>query len=1131
MTLLADAAARERIRTSLGETLVVEAAAGTGKTSEIVRRIAAVLGRGVTTADRVVALTFTVKAAGELKLRVRAELDRTRVDAPPDEARRLDAALRELEHARIHTIHGFCAELLAEYPVAARVDPTFATLDDPARDRLYREVFSSWLERALEQPGPGLRRALHRFAAEDSPTEALLAAGRTMLEWRDYATPWRRDPFERGPAIDTVATALRALADLVRLGTAADPLFRACAPAGELHRDVERLVAAVPRPDDALEALLARAAADRDFVAPARGGRGTWYAAGVTRQAVVDAHAVFLTALLSFARAANADLAALLHGELAATMLAFEAATARSGHVDFLDLLLRAREVLRGDAGVRRQLQERFSHLFIDEFQDTDSVQAEVLLLLAADDSAEADWRRTRPVPGKLFLVGDPKQSIYRFRRADVAAYREVRDLLVARGATLLTLETNFRTVPAIQRVVNAAFAGPMAEGAPHQCGYVPLRPDRPALPGQPAVVALPIPHPFGPSQQPTKKCCRQSQPQAVAAFLQWLLTASGWRVTGRDGAPVPVAPQHVCLLFKQFVDYRDDLTRPYLDALEARDLPHLLVGGRALHDREEIGTVRAALRAIEDPGEDLALYATLRGSLFGLSDLVLFEYRSRTGRITPFRIPEALPTHLVPVADALRIVLDLHRRRNRRPIAETLGRLLETTRAYAGFAFRPNGEQVLANVLLVLELARAYDTEGALSFRGFVERLEDSAERREATEAPTLEEGSEGIRLMTVHKAKGLEFPVVVLADLATNHRPSRARRWVDAARGLCAFPVLHCDPIELVENASTELAQEEAETVRLAYVAATRARDLLVVPVIGDRVWRDKWLTPLCAALPQPPQAPWAHAPGCPPFGPSTVLGGGGGIRPGRYVVPRDEAPLDVTWWDPACVADTRTPRFGLRAKVLLDPPEDATVVGADVAAFHAWEQARQMTRDTAATPSRVVAAVTRQPSPTAEAACASVVVVALGYEGPRGSGARFGTLVHEVLASVPLAAPTPEIEGLCTFHGRRLGAPEEERQAAAALVRATLAHGILLEAAAADAAGACYREVPVTLDRDGVLHEGVVDLAYRTDARWWVVDFKTDAEVSANVEAYTLQVATYVEAVAAATGEDCRGVLFAL
>src|SRR5262249_2726003 len=160
-----------------------------------------------------------------------------------------------------------------------------------------------------------------------------------------------------------------------------------------------------------------------------------------------------------FVRRAGAQLAPLLRDDLWPLVEDYERLKGRAGCLDFVDLLLRARDLVRDDVGVRQGLQARWTHLFVDEFQDPDPLQAELLLLLAAGDPDERDWRRVRPVPGKLFLVGDPKQSIYRFRRADVALYESVKSQLVDAGAAVLDLAVSFRAVPEIQEAVNAAFA------------------------------------------------------------------------------------------------------------------------------------------------------------------------------------------------------------------------------------------------------------------------------------------------------------------------------------------------------------------------------------------------------------------------------------------------------------------------------------------------------------------------------------------------------------------------------------------------------------------------------------------------------------------------------------------------
>ena len=199
-----------------------------------------------------------------------------------------------------------------------------------------------------------------------------------------------------------------------------------------------------------------------------------------------------------FIAASDADLAPLLHEALQDAIADYELLKSKSGCLDFLDLLIKVRDLVRDNRGVRLDLQRRFSHFFVDEFQVIpDPLQAEVLLLLAADHPDVADWRAVRPVPGKLFIVGDPKQSIYRFRRADVTQYEDVKRHLLVVGAEVLHLTTSFRAPPSIQRFVNSAFALAIAAD-PETSGYVALQPSRPEVKGRPTIIALPVPKPYG---------------------------------------------------------------------------------------------------------------------------------------------------------------------------------------------------------------------------------------------------------------------------------------------------------------------------------------------------------------------------------------------------------------------------------------------------------------------------------------------------------------------------------------------------------------------------------------------------------------------------------------------------------
>jgi ATP-dependent helicase/nuclease subunit A len=1161
VTPVADLAARERIRTSLGETLVVEAAAGTGKTTELVRRLINVLAAGRGTVESVAAVTFTDKAAGELKLRVRAGLEEARKHAGFAGSRaHLEDAIARLEEARIGTIHSFCADLLRERPVEARVDPAFQVLPDTEAEALYDRAFNGWIERCLDNPSEGLRRALRRLSSReggpnpgDGPIERLRRAGWGLAAWRQLRAPWRRPPFNRDGRIRSLLDRLAAFADqLATCGRSSDGFFEDTAAVRRVAADVREAQAFQAADLDGLEAALIDLARDKKFRRPRRGSDRN-YSAGVSRAEILATHKVLVQTLEEFERDADADLAALLQSDLFETVDRYEALKARQGALDFTDLLIMARDVLRNCRDVRAVMQRRLTHIFVDEFQDTDPLQAEIVLLLAADDPEIDDWRRVSPVPGKLFIVGDPKQSIYRFRRADVGTYQAVKALLRGRGAIPLELTTSFRAVPSIQRLVNRAFGAVIREDPRTlQAGYVPLTPHRDEG-TRPAIVALPVPSPTGASGQIIKAAIRESLPDAVAAFVSWLLNESGWTVSERDRAePVPVESRHICLLFKQFSAWGEDVTQPYVEALEARAVAHLLVGGKSFHVREEVQCLRSALAAIEWPDDELSLFATLKGSLFAIGDEELLEWRHRFGRLHPYarRFEDGgpVPDHLAPIPRALTLIRGLHRRRNARSITETIHELLAATRAHAGFVLRPRGEQALANVMRIADLARTYEASGGLSFRGFIDRLQREADT-EAPEAPILEEGSAGVRIMTVHKAKGLEFPVVVLADPIANLGPRRASRYVDPESGLCALRLSGWSPHDLLDHEAREVERERAEGVRVAYVAATRARDLLIVPVLGDDPFDggwppadDGWLSPVQRAV-YPDKALRQLRPGdvlfAPRFGPDSVvrrpaddLAGPRTVSPGLHSIGGASGPgYDVVWWDPHVLHLNVAPAFGLRHDDLIRET-DGAVVADGRRTYEEWRGGRDRVRERAARPAialQTAAERARRQDAEIEQAAASVTVVdaALGIAKP--GGRRFGTLVHAVLAAVPLDATHEQIAAVVETQARILAAPAGEADAARNVVERLLHHPLLQPAHAAWHAGRCRRETPVSwIAADGTLVEGVLDVAFEDGHGWTILDFKTDGDLAGAEDRYRRQVAVYAMALATVTGRNVTGVL---
>jgi ATP-dependent helicase/nuclease subunit A len=1076
--------------------------------------------------------------------------------------------LTKLEEAHVSTIHGFCADLLRERPVEAGVDPLFAVLTEPQAERLFAEAFSGWLQQKLVDPPEAVRRALRRsagwsasrggFGQQDGPVDRLRQAAWDLAQWRDFPEPWTARPFARDQAIDASIAELHAFADLTESPSyARDNLYLDTAPARHLSQEIRLQVSIGAADYDGWEARLVDLSRHRSL-ANARHGRGPGYRAGVTRAQVTTALESLRAHLDQFRMDADADLAALLQRELGDALTRYERLKRRGGALDFLDLLLKARDLMSGSTELRRSFQERFTHVFVDEFQDTDPLQAEILLLLTASDPACTDWRRAVPAPGRLFIVGDPKQSIYRFRRADVGVYRDVCDRLAAAGARAIRLTSSFRGVPEIQACVNAAFAPVMnGDEMTLQAAYVPLSQYREGFRNQPAVIALPVPEPYA-TRNISMISIERSLPDAVGAFIDWVVNDSKWRVTDRRGAgPEPVQARHICILFRRFLSFGQDMTLPYVRALEARGVPHVLVGGKSFHDREEVDTLRAALSAIEWPDDELSVFATLRGALFAIGDEELLEWRHSLGLpFHPFhwrkgQVPAAAISGS-PIAKALELLRRLHRRRNYVPIADTIQQLIEATRAHVGFVLRGGGEQALANVLHVAELARQYEMDGGISFRGFVDELRAAADGALATEAPILEEGSDGVRLMTVHKAKGLEFPIVVLADPTCKMSRVDAGRWLDPDRPLCALRIAGLSPIDLLLHGAEELAREQAEGARLTYVAATRARDALVVPVIGDGPYEGGWLDPLMNAVypPESSRREPSRAPGCPAFASKdSVLNRPDGdparsttVAPGlhRFNAPSPESRIpspdaySVVWWDPRALALGVESSFGLTRDDLIVKDGDMFAVDDRLAEYEQWRARKLAAVAGAARPTLRVATATAWARETRGEDEQPAIVSSIGIEsaaaaGDRPFGPRFGTLVHATLATAPLDAAVDVIEKVAATQARILGAPAEEERAAVKAVADVLAHSLLKRARAAAERGQCHRELPVTwIAPDGLMIEGTIDLVFEDAAELVVLDFKTDREIATEQDQYRRQLDVYCRAVSSLKGREAKGIL---
>jgi ATP-dependent exoDNAse (exonuclease V) beta subunit len=444
-----------------------------------------------------------------------------------------------------------------------------------------------------------------------------------------------------------------------------------------------------------------------------------------------------------------------------------------------------------------------------------------------------------------------------------------------------------------------------------------------------------------------------------------------------------------------------------------------------------------------------------------------------------------------------------------------------------------------------ITELARQYELDGGISFRGFIAELREAAETAQAAEAPILEEGSQGVRMMTVHRAKGLEFPVVVLADLTCKLNRPDASRFIDPGRRLCALKLGGWAPLDLLDAQHVEVERDRAEGVRLAYVAATRARDLLVVPAVGDEPWSGGWLDPLNAAL-YPTIAhrrAQQHAPRCPRFkSKDTVLARPNDdpasettVCPGLHAFERG---YRIVWWDPTALHLGLEPTLGIRREDLIHKDVAPALVVEDTRTYERWRTGRDTAIADGQQPSIRVVTAREWADGTGDLppdGCSldAVSILDVSRNTARPSGSVFGALVHAMLATVSLDAPRSAIEQVAVTEGRLLAATSSDVSAAADVVARVLDSPLLVRARSAAASGRCRRETPVTIMvGDGLMVEGIVDLAFLDDHRWTVVDYKTDRELAtAGQDRYRRQVALYASAIAQATGVPCTGVVLVI
>ncbi len=1084
MSALPDLDARRAATTVFDRNIVVLAGAGTGKTSLLVERVLNLVGSGRCELEKLAAITFTEKAAAELRFRIAEGLEQLRAaasgerQADPEQpsgrsfawldgdsrtdrellATRALAALQQLDRAHLLTIHAFCAELLRLYPVEGRVDPDFRVDTGEHAELLCREEWERFVERELGPDGDRhavWNRVLHSLGVGD-----LFGAAKILSDWRfplevldpdrvEGRTALLAEPAaERAALIDDLRSRATGITDRQDLWLTT----------------VRRCLSAITDGDDeALTAMLDDPAVLRELEHSA-GWKPGKDLDGVSPE---EFKAVLRT-VKQFSQRLRILNDGCFHGvveTLAPFVRSFREEFTRRGFVSFDGLLALARDLLRDHPDVRQRLKQRYDSLLVDEFQDTDPLQYEIVLLLGEIPARCSDdpWR-VELQPGRLFVVGDPKQSIYRFRGADYDAFRRAVETIGDQGALMLTLQTNFRSVSGVVEAVNKLFSDDSTAcwvAGETQPEYEPISAVRPDETDGPAVEIWTV------DGDRTHRLDRRRrvEGQLIAMEVERL------RSTG-------VKYKDIQILFRTFASIPT-----YLRPLRERNIPFVVDGGKDFIKRPEIKQSLAVLRTLAQPSDETALLAFLRSPAGGVSDTELARWAAEGLRWDWRHEPGGPDNDPCPrITECFALLRELNETTRHLPPDAAVRTIVERFQLLPLAAAAFEGAQRVANLNKLVAAASNLTRDGHLSLEDLVDEIEEGGLAELEAASPLSDDDTDAVRITSIHKMKGLESPWVLLPDLAR-------QRWSFSSSGL-DFAVLRDrdGSVHLAAKNGSEssnaawirhhlehLQHEESEETRVLYVALTRTRNRLVlISSPGEKKDnKTRWYGAL---------AGWGYLPDDVPADEAMLAGGAVRHR----------------LLQPTAVTTAQRPE---------PPPRE-------LAAVAAYDEAIRRLHDLSVPPFRAPSAAGHEvesvpfatPGATREIAKATGLVVHAALEIWDG----------EDLAELDRVAAE-----LARTESDRLGIDSTELRENVADLLAGFRDSEL---------GSLFgeldivaRELPLLLRDDSARWRGSIDLVYRDDDTYVVADYKTDrtSDEAELRERYAGQLAVYARAVQTALG----------
>ncbi len=1076
-----DQAQRDRIATDLDTTFLVEAAAGTGKTTCLIARMVGLLCQGKCSIGTLAAVTFTRKAAAELRTRFQLALELAAADASGPEGQRLKAALDHVDRCFIGTIHSFCARLLRERPVEAGIDPSFIELDETLDAQLCRQAWREHVATMITTDAPVLPELADlglRLSADTRRSNALATEldelglepaelGPAFLKFAEHSDVelWPAEPVPMPDLQPFIQQLSEYTTHMRSLPLPEDPGNDKLIPKYEkIGRMSKRLV--TDQPAQIMELL-----EEFEPISRNRLVQRNWPGGKIQALDEWERWNRFVEELSQpLLRTWREHRYSAVMRAIRPAIDVYERLRRERNGLNFQDLLVHSVRLLRDKPEVRNYFRKRFTHVLIDEFQDTDPIQAEVLLLLTADDPAETDWQACRPVHGSLFVVGDPKQSIYRFRRADILVYSKVRSIIEAAGGDVLPLTANFRSVGPMLSWVNTSFT----KIFPAQANE--FRPaNRPMDVGRadntdwaPTVRKLAAPDHLGRFQELAEheaELIARSIRQAIDE--QWLVPRSESELR-RGVSPYARAEDFM------IVARSKARLSVYARQLQKYAVPHVVTGGNVLNEVPELELLHTCLAAVSRTDDPVALVAVLRSELFGIPDTLLYEYRRRGGSFS-YRAP--IPDEL-PADEAEQLRLAFERLTTyalwmaRMPAAAAIERVAADLGLIVRACASEEGDAHAGSLMKAIELLREAD--GQLTVGDYVDGLARLVERDEIHDGIQIRPAGEmPVRVMNLHQCKGLEAPFVFLVD-PSGHAEYDVTVHIDRSgdqprgylpiygrkRSQWSRPPLLAHPPGWYELARNEQKFLDAESDRLLYVAATRAgAELVVSQRDGRSNSKNPWqrLAPFLAGLEEFEQPPAMPAP--------------------EY----QQLVMDQDAWS------SEVSKIGER-----------------------WQQVARPTYDV-----RSVKASALQPGPKPH--------------GVQQHGAEWGTVMHTVLEAV-IQHPHVDVRPLAVAALEAVDLPLELVDDVLTTIHSVIESTLWQRARSSRE---CLTEVPITRcqspAKTGELSEvvrGVIDLVFRESAGWVLVDYKSERvesnDVAALVSYYQPQIDAYVSEWEAITGQ---------